>query len=29
MVRAVEKLRENFNKPLRIEDVAREPGMSV
>lgn len=22
MVRAVEKLRENFNKPLRIEDIA-------
>jgi len=29
MVRAVEKLRENFNKPLRIEDIARELGMSV
>jgi AraC-like DNA-binding protein len=29
MVRAVEKLRENFNKPLRIEGVARELGMSV
>ena len=29
MVRAVEKLRENFNKPLRIEEVARELGMSV
>ena len=29
MVRAVEKLRENFNKPLRIESVARELGMSV
>jgi AraC-like DNA-binding protein len=29
MVRAVEVLRENFNKPLRIEDVARELRMSV
>jgi len=29
MVRAVEKLRENFNKPLRIEEVSRELGMSV
>jgi AraC-like DNA-binding protein len=29
MVRAVEKLRENFNKPLRIEEIARELGMSV
>ncbi len=29
MVRAVETLRENFNKPLRIERVARELGMSV
>ena len=29
MVRAVQKLRENFDKPLRIEDVARELGMSV
>jgi AraC-like DNA-binding protein len=29
VVRAVEKLRENFNKPLRIEDIARELGMSV
>lgn len=29
MVRAVEKLRENFNKPLRIEDIARELGMSA
>jgi len=29
MVRAVEKLRENFDKPLRIEDLARELGMSV
>src|SRR5437016_13916828 len=29
MVRAVEKLRMNFNKPLRIEEVARELGMSV
>ena len=29
MVRAVEKLRENFDKPLRIEGVARELGMSV
>ena len=29
MVRAVEKLRENFNKPLQIESVARELGMSV
>ncbi|MCY2952539.1 MAG: AraC family transcriptional regulator [Planctomycetota bacterium] len=29
MVRAVGKLRENFDKPLRIEAVARELGMSV
>ena len=29
MVRAVEKFRMNFNKPLRIEEVARERGMSV
>ena len=29
MVRAVEKLRDGFDKPLRIEDVARELGMSV
>ena len=29
MVRAVEKVRENFNKPLRMEAVARELGMSV
>jgi AraC-like DNA-binding protein len=29
MVRAVAKLRENFDKPLRIEAVARELGMSV
>ena len=29
MVCAVEKLRENFNKPLRIEELARELGMSV
>ena len=29
MVRAVEKLRENFDKPLRIEDLARELAMSV
>ena len=29
MVRAVEKLRMNFTKPLRIEEVARELGMSV
>jgi len=29
MVRAVEKLRENFDKPLRIEDIARELSMSV
>jgi AraC-like DNA-binding protein len=29
MVRAVEKLRENFDKPLRIETIARELGMSV
>jgi AraC-like DNA-binding protein len=29
MVRAVEKLRENFDKPLRIEAVARELGMSL
>jgi len=29
IVRAVKKLREDFAKPLRIEDVAREIGMSV
>ncbi len=29
MVRAVKKLREDFAKPLRVEDVAREIGMSV
>ena len=29
MVRAVDKLRMNFNKPLKIEEVARELGMSV
>jgi AraC-like DNA-binding protein len=29
MVRAVETLRENFDKPLRIEEIARELGMSV
>lgn len=29
MVRAVEKLRKNFNKPLRIESMADELGMSV
>lgn len=29
MVRAVEKLRDGFDKPLRIENVARELGMSV
>jgi AraC-like DNA-binding protein len=29
MVRAVENLRANFDKPLRIEDVARELSMSV
>jgi AraC-like DNA-binding protein len=29
MVRAVERLREKFDKPLRIEDIARELGMSV
>ena len=29
MVRAVEKLRREFNKPLRIEEVAHELGMSV
>jgi AraC-like DNA-binding protein len=29
MVRAVENLRQNFNKPLRVESVARELGMSV
>ncbi len=29
MVRAVEKLRENFDKPIRIQKVARELGMSV
>jgi len=28
-VRAVEKLRENFDKPLRIEMIARELGMST
>jgi len=29
MVRAVERLRENFDKPLKIEDIARELGMSI
>jgi AraC-like DNA-binding protein len=29
VVRAVEKLRENYDKPLRIESVARELGMSL
>ena len=29
MVRAVETLRRNFDKPLRVEDVARELGMSA
>jgi AraC-like DNA-binding protein len=29
MVRAVEKLRQNFDKPLRIEDIARELSMSI
>lgn len=29
MVRAVDRLRENFAKPLRIEDLARELGMSI
>lgn len=29
MVRAVKSLRENFDKPLRIEDLAREIGMST
>jgi len=29
MVRAVQKLRENFDKPLRIEAIAQELGMSV
>jgi AraC-like DNA-binding protein len=29
IVRAVKRLREDFSKPLRIEDVAREIGMSV
>ncbi|MDB5322266.1 MAG: Transcriptional regulator, AraC family [Phycisphaerales bacterium] len=29
MVRAVEKLREKFDKPLRIESIARELGMSL
>ncbi len=29
MLRAVEKVRENFDKPLRIEDLARELSMSV
>jgi AraC-like DNA-binding protein len=29
MLRAVQKLRENFDKPLRIESIARELGMSL
>src|SRR3712207_3356961 len=29
IARALERLRENFDRPLRIEDVARESGMSV
>jgi AraC-like DNA-binding protein len=29
IVRALERLREDFDRPLRIEDVAREVGMSV
>jgi len=29
MVRAIDKVRENFDKPLRIEDIARELAMSV
>ena len=29
MVRAIEKMRANSDKPLRIEAVARELGMSV
>jgi AraC-like DNA-binding protein len=29
MVRAVEKLRKDFDKPLRIEDIARELSMSI
>ena len=29
MVRAVERLRDRFDKPLRVEEVARELGMSV
>jgi AraC-like DNA-binding protein len=29
IVRTVEKLRHDFNKPLRVEDAAREVGMSV
>ena len=29
MVRAVDRLRVNFDRPLRIEDIARELGMSV
>lgn len=29
MVRAVETIRENFDKPIRIEEIARELGMSV
>ena len=29
MTRAVESLRENYDKPLRVEDAAREIGMSV
>ena len=29
MVRAVERLRRDFDKPLRVEDVAGELGMSV
>lgn len=29
MVRAVETIRENFNRPIRIEEIAKEFGMSV
>src|SRR5918995_4111511 len=29
IVRAIERLREDFDRPLRIEDIARELGMSV
>ena len=29
IARAIERLREDFDRPLRVEDVARESGMSV